>query len=338
MTGLERTIAFINGKPVDRPPFHPIIMRWAAKYSGVKYREFCTIPSSKCRAMIHCAKDFDIDWVTVMSDPWAEASAFGIQIEYPEDSLPVDIGGHPESAEAASRLLKYNPLLNTRCKGRIKEIDEYTKQLNNEYFIVGWVEGAIAEYIDLRGATNGSMDFFIDPVSMEKALDVIVESSLEFITLQVKAGAHCIGIGDSFCSQIGPSLYKKFAFEREKTLVKHIHNSGALAKLHICGNTSAILPDMIATGADIIDIDHLVPSMKGYADLLGYNQVLSGKADPVNIIENGTPEEILTVVADDFRMANGRCIISAGCEITPGTSIENMNAFRLSGRSPDLYA
>ena len=233
MTGLERTISFINRKPVDRPPFHPIIMRWAAKYAGVKYREFCTEPVAKCQAMIRCAKDFDIDWVTVMSDPWAEPSAFGIEVDYPEDSLPVDKSGHPESAEAASRLLRFNPLENTRCAGRIKEIDEYFKQLNNEYFIVGWVEGAVAVYIDLRGATNGSMDFYLDPVSMEKTLDIILESSLEFITLQVKAGAHCIGIGDSFCSQIGPAHYRKFAFGREKVMVEHIHSLGALAKLHI---------------------------------------------------------------------------------------------------------
>ena len=54
--------------------------------------------------MILCAKDFNIDWVTVMSDPWAEASAFGIQVEYPEDSLPIDKGGHFPDADAASRI------------------------------------------------------------------------------------------------------------------------------------------------------------------------------------------------------------------------------------------
>jgi MtaA/CmuA family methyltransferase len=330
MTGLERTMSFLKGQTVDRPPFHPIIMRWAAKYAGVKYREFCTDPASKCMAMIKCAKDFDIDWVTVMSDPWAEASAFGIIVEYPEDSLPVDTGGRLPDAKAAAGLIKYNPLENIRCINRIKEIGEFSKQLNNEYFIVGWVEGPIAEYVDLRGATDASMDFYIDPLSMEKALDVIVGSAMDFIALQVNEGAHCIGIGDSFCSQIGPKLYSKFALERETALVNHIHGLGAIAKLHICGNTSLILPDMISTGADIIDIDHLVPSMQGYADLLGPHQVLSGKADPVSIIQNGTTDEIIRVVNDDFRQAKGRCIISAGCEITPGTPIENMNAFKLA--------
>jgi MtaA/CmuA family methyltransferase len=337
MTGLERTLSFINGQHVDRIPFHPIIMRWAAKYAGVKYREFCTNPLAKCHAMIRCAKDFDIDWVTVMSDPWAEASAFGITVDYPEDSLPVDTGGHIPNAKAAAQLNKYNPLDNIRCRSRLKEISEFRKQIDNEYFIVGWVEGPVAEYVDLRGATAASLDFLSEPEEVIKAMDVIVESAIDFISLQIKEGAHCIGIGDAFCSQVGPDLYNLFAFERQKLLVDHIHKSGGIAKLHICGNTEAILPGMIATGADIIDIDHLVPSMTTYADLLGTHQVFSGKADPVSIIQDGIITEIDRIVLDDFNSAKGRCIISAGCEITPGTSIENMNAFKSAARKLNTY-
>jgi uroporphyrinogen-III decarboxylase len=327
MTGLERTIAFLKGNEVDRPPFHPIIMRWAAKYAGTRYREFCLDPISKCSAMILCARDFDMDWVTVMSDPWAEASAFGIEVEYPEDSLPVDTGGHLPDAFSAAMLNHYNPLEHKRCINRLKEIAEFKKQVGNELFIVGWVEGPVAEYVDLRKATEASVDFILDPDSVLKSMDIIVESALEFITLQVKEGAHCIGIGDAFCSQIGPDLYDSLAFEREKKMIEHIHNLGALAKLHICGNTEAIIPQMIKTGADIIDIDHLVPSMNSFAPLLRPGQVFSGKADPVTIIQNGNHGTINYTVADDFRQASGRCIVSAGCEITPGTSDENMQIF-----------
>lgn len=330
MNGLERTLAFVRGEKSDHPPFHPIIMRWAAKYAGIKYRAFCTDPLAKCHAMSKCARDFGIDWVTVMSDPWAEASAFGIQVEYPEDDLPVDTGGHLPDAGSAALLKRYNPLRSERCRNRLTEIEEFRKQLDNEYFIVGWVEGSIAEYVDLRGATNASMDFCLDPEALGKALDIIVECAMEFISLQIKSGAHCIGIGDAFCSQIGPDLYTEFAFRKQKILVDHIHNEGALAKLHICGNTSAILPGMINTGADIIDVDHLVPSMSDYAHLLKPHQVFSGKSDPVTVIQDGTQEKILRSVNSDFMESGGRCIISAGCEITPGTTAENMRIFRKS--------
>lgn len=331
MTGLVRTLSFLKGESVDHPPFHPIIMRWAAKYAGIKYRDFCLDPFSKCKAMLLSAKDFDIDWVTVMSDPWAEASAFGIQVEYPENNLPVDKGGHLPDANTASLIKHYNPAESIRCSNRLTEIREFRKNADNELFVVGWVEGPVAEYVDLRGASNASVDFLLEPEAVEKTMDIIVECAMNFISLQIKAGAHCIGIGDAFCSQIGPELYNQLAYSRQRKLVDYIHYEGTLAKLHICGNTESILKDMIDTGADIIDIDHLVPSMEDFVPLLKGFQVFSGKSDPVSIIQDGTPEKIKRSVEDDFKRTNGRCIVSAGCEITPDTSIENMKAFSQAG-------
>jgi MtaA/CmuA family methyltransferase len=326
MNGLERTLAFVAGHPVDRPPVHPILMRWAARYAGVNYRDFCLDPAAKTSAAIRCAEDFDLDWVTVMSDPWAEASAFGIEVEYPQDSLPVDVGGRLPDAAAAAALKPYRPLDHPRCAGRIEEIRIFREKVGNSRFIVGWVEGPVAEYADLRGVSEAAMDFLDDPDACRQAMDVIVASALDFITLQVEAGAHCIGIGDAFCSQIGPTLYRELAFPGEKRMVDHIHSLGALAKLHICGNTAPILRDMIATGADIIDVDHLVPDMSIFAGHLAPTQVFSGKTDPVSIIQNGTPDQIAASVRSCHAEGRGRVIVSAGCEITPDTSMENMRA------------
>jgi MtaA/CmuA family methyltransferase len=332
MTGLRRTVAFIRGDSTDRPPFHPIIMRWAARHAGIKYRDFCLDYRAKCEAMIRCARDFDLDWVTVMSDPWAEASAFGVEVKYPEDDLPIDAGGHLRDMQAVAGLAPYRPADHARCVNRINEVREFKRSVGKEYFIVGWVEGPVAEYADLRGASQAALDFMDDPDAVGRAMDVIVESAREFIALQVEAGAHCIGIGDAFCSQIGPRLYRQLAFEREKELVAHVHKLGALAKLHICGNTSSIMTGMIETGADILDVDHLVPDMAGFASALGPRQVFSGKTDPVSVIQDGDAAQILRHVRDCHAQAGGRCIISAGCEITPGTSPQNMRAFHNSAQ------
>ncbi|MFZ4775157.1 MAG: uroporphyrinogen decarboxylase family protein [Terrimicrobiaceae bacterium] len=328
MNGLQRTLSFLAGKPVDRRPFHPIIMRWAARYAGVKYRDFCLDYRAKAAAMIKCADDFGLDWVTVMSDPWAEAEAFGVTVEYPGDNLPVDTGGRLPDLEAAAALRPYKPLDHARCVNRINEIREFKRLAGDKYFIVGWVEGPVAAYSDIRGLTEASMDFLDDPDACGKAMDAIIGSAMEFITLQVGAGAHCIGIGDAFCSQIGPGPYRDLAFGREKRLVDHIHSLGAKAKLHICGNTSPIMKDMISTGADIIDVDHLVPDMGAFVEFLAPTQVFSGKSDPVSVIQNGTPEKIAESVEKCRVEAAGRVIVSAGCEVPPDTSLINMNAFR----------
>ena len=159
-------------------------------------------------------------------------------------------------------------------------------------------------------------------------MEIIMENAMNFITAQVKAGAHCIGIGDAACSQIGPDLYAEFAFERERKLVEHIHSLGALAKLHICGDTTSIMPKMIETRADIIDVDHLATDMANFAMLLKPGQVLCGNADPVSVIANSSPENIKEIVRSIHEQTCGRTIVSAGCEIVPDTPVANLRAFR----------
>src|SRR5512133_1549418 len=88
MNSLQRTHDFIKGLKVDRPPFHPILMRFAAKYAGVKYKDFCLSYKHKCETNIKCATDFSYDWINVMSDPYSEASAYGTKLNYPENNLP----------------------------------------------------------------------------------------------------------------------------------------------------------------------------------------------------------------------------------------------------------
>ncbi|MFN8239604.1 MAG: uroporphyrinogen decarboxylase family protein [Bacteroidales bacterium] len=332
MNGLEKTKAALAGNKAGNPPFHPIIMRWAANYNKVKYSDFCLVPEVKCNAMIKCAEDFGIDWVTVMSDPWAEASAFGIEVSYPDYSLPVDAGGHLSSAIEAARLKQYDPLQNRRCRGRLEELRIFRERVGNELFIVGWVEGPVAEYVDIRKASEAAVDLCTDPEAVSDTMDIIVESAINFITLQVEAGAHCIGIGDAFCSQIGPELYNYFGFERQKRLVSHIHSLGAIAKLHICGDTTSILPQMIKTGADIIDIDHLVKEVAPFVHIAGTNQVFSGKSDPVTVICNGDESLISGSVLNDYRDSGNKYIVSAGCEITPETSAANMLVFSEAAR------
>lgn len=327
MNSFERTHAFIRGDNVDRIPFHPILMRWAAQYAGVPYRDFCLDPRAHCEANIKCAEDFNIDWVNVMSDPYVEAEAFGLKLDYPADNLPIESEPLIQSPGDLEKLKKPSIFKHPRLIDRIDEIKFFKDKFGDTTIIAGWVEGPLAEYCDLRGLGNACMDFYDNPSMMEKAMDIIVDFSIDFVTEQVKAGANCIGVGDAACSQIGPQLYRQFIWEREKIVIDHIRSLGVLAKLHICGNTTSILKDMIATGSDIVDIDHLVEDMGPFCEHLGPGQVLSGKSDPVSVIQNGSEKKIIESVAACSAEAKGRCIISAGCEITPETSINNMKAF-----------
>ncbi len=327
MNSLERTIGFIEGSTVDRLPFHPILMRFAARHGGVRYRDFCLSAASKCMANIMCANDFRSDWVNTMSDAYAEAEAYGSLLSYPDDDLPMVVSYAVEEISDIDRLRVLKTEDHPRMRERLSEIREYSSKARGKLFIAGWVEGPLAEYCDIRDINLAMTDLYEYPDKVHKALDIITESAIDFITLQVRAGAHCIGIGDSVCSLISPELYMEFCFEREKALAEHIRSLGAYSKIHICGNISAILPDVIRTGADIIDIDHRTGPVNEAVKMLSARQVFSGKSDPVSVIQDGTQDIIRESSLSFFREAAGRAILSAGCEVTPGTSDENLLFF-----------
>jgi MtaA/CmuA family methyltransferase len=327
MNSLQRTQDFIDGHKVDRPPFHPILMRLAAKYAGIKYKDFCLDYRKKCEANIRCATDFSYDWVNVMSDPYAEASAYGIGLTYPEDNLPQVTNWLVNEINETDKIKILKPEDHFRMQARVDEIREFSRLVGDTQFICGWVEGPLAEYCDLRDLSSACMDMYENPDKLRKALIIITENAISFATAQVKAGAHCIGMGDAVCSLISPDLYQEFIFPLEKAVIDHVHSLGARVKLHICGNTSGILHDMIKTGADIVDIDHLVGSMGDYIDLFPPRQVPSGNSDPVSVIKDGNNKSIEESVKKCYSDTRGRGIVSAGCEIPPDTSYDNMMAY-----------
>ena len=327
MNSLQRTMDFLEGRTADRPPFHPILMRFAAQYCGVNYRDFCLNYQDKCSVNLKCACDFASDWVNVMSDPYAEASSFGTRISYPLNTLPIVDALLINDIKDIDKLKPIKVHEHARLISRIDEIRQYQRVAGDSQFICGWVEGPLAEYCDLRDVSAACLDFYEHPDDLKVALDIVTESAMDFLAAQIKAGAHCIGIGDAVCSLISPDLYLEYIFPLEKALIDHAHHLGAKVKLHICGNTTAILPDMISTGADIVDIDHLVERMEDFIPLLTGNQVVSGNSDPVSVVQDGTFEALAKSVEQCFRATRGRGIVSAGCEITPGTTVERMHAY-----------
>lgn len=320
--GVYADVALCDG----RTPFMPIFMRFCAQYAGVNYRDFVLDAEAHCRANILCARTFGSDWVNVMSDPYAEVSAYGGKITYPENGLPLDTGILCASAADVLKLADVCLTDDERVRGRLEQLRIFRRDCGDSLSICGWVEGMMAEYCDLRGMEGAFFDLYDEPETVLAALEVLFEKAREFCTLQVEAGATMIGIGDAACSQVGDSLYRTYVWDFERRLVEHIHSLGAYAKLHICGDTRPILPGMIEAGADIIDVDHLVGDIVPFLPLLQKGQVFCGNLDPVSVICGETPENIERRARDLVKRCGGKLILSGGCEITPETPLENVRA------------
>ena len=156
--------------------------------------------------------------------------------------------------------------------------------------------------------------------------------------IQIDAGADIIGLGDAIASIVSPAMYRKFALPYEKRIFDSVHEKGALARLHICGNTSKILPDMLASGADFIDIDWMVDYAKA-AETFGDDASPVGNFDPVAVMHNGSEQTIKDATLHCLKVGGPRSFSAAGCEIPDGTPPNNLlvhaRVLRDAGSSPE---
>ena len=327
MTGRERILAMMEGKPTDGLPFMPITMMFACDRLGARYRDYATDYQVLVEAQMRTAAEFDFDYVSVISDPACEASDCGAQVTFfPHQPPALDEANALLADKDKLRELKVpDPRTGPRMGNRVRAVEHLRQRAQKEKLVEGWIEGPAAEAADLRGINNLMMDFYDDPGFVRDLFEFVLELELTFARAQTESGAELMGVGDAAASLLGPKIYEEFVWPYEKRMMDGLRAMGARTRLHICGNTWPILPLMGKLGCDIVDLDFLAPLAEGRA-AMGPGQVLLGNLDPVRVLRNGTPDEVFAAAAECHREAGDRFIVSAGCEVVRDTPPENLRA------------
>jgi len=324
MNSLERYLGVLRGERVDFLPRIPILMQYAAEHIGSNYGRFASDHRVMVEANTQCARDFGMDQVSTISDPYRETQGFGSQIEYVPDGVPRST--HPlADTKDLSALVRPDPLKSERMRDRVDAVRAYKERCGDEYSILGWVEGPAAEAATLRGTTAFLIDTIKDSSFLSELMDLCLEVGIEFARAQVEAGADTIGIGDAIASQISPETYASLIQPREKRLVRAIKEMGVFVKLHICGDITHLLPGIADLDIDIIDVDHMV-DMAAVREHVGSEVTISGNIDPVSGVHAGTPAAIRDTIVKTYEAVGNPYMVNAGCEIPSGTPVENLRA------------
>ncbi len=325
MNSYERYMAMVEKRPVDFLPRVPILMQFAAEYIGSNYGAFASDYRVLTEANLRCCDDFGIDQVSAISDPYRETQGFGGDIEFVPHSTPRCLRPPLRDNPDLSQLKQPDPLTSERMKDRIDAVRFYKEQIGGQRSILGWVEGAAAEAGDLRSVQNFMMDLLTDPDYAAELLDRCLETAIAFAREQIRAGADTIGIGDALASQVSTDTYASLIQPREKELVRAIQAESGLARLHICGDITHLLPGIADLGLDILDVDWMV-DIRQVREAVGPDVVLTGNLDPVSAVRFSNPEAIRQAVLDSYAAAGAPFFVNAGCEIPAGTPIENLKA------------
>jgi uroporphyrinogen decarboxylase len=227
--------------------------------------------------------------------------------------------------EDIKKLKAPDPYSSPRMSDRLEAIRAFREQVGGEVPIMGWVEGALAEAVDLRGMKSFMMDLIRMPEWVDELLEICAQVSVDFARAQVEAGADIIGLGDAAASLISPTMYQKYALPYEQLVFDEIHADGAIGRLHICGNTNKIVPHMVQSGAEIIDLDWMVDMGKA-AEEFGDKVAFCGNFDPVVVLLLGTPKQVYASTIKALEEGGKRSFSAAGCEVPDGTPHENLEA------------
>jgi MtaA/CmuA family methyltransferase len=326
MTAKERIYAILKGEPHDRPAVTPIFMAWAANFIGRTYRDYYLDGDVLVDAQLAVTRAFNLDQVSAISDPWREASAYGMSFDYPPDGVGRPKEALLKSPEDVSKLKRIRIERAKRPKQRVESVQKMAARVGSTHSVLGWVEGPLAEYADLRGVENAMLDLIDRPEIFVKAGEIIIRNAIGFAVAQVKAGADMVGIGDSAASLISPEMYAELVLPLEQRLIAAIHEAGAAAKLHVCGNISNIVQHMARSGTDIIDVDWMVPLAKA-RELTGPTVTLCGNFNPAGVLLKGSPQEVAHAACECLKAVPDRFILMPGCEVPPATPEENLRAF-----------
>jgi len=322
MNSLERVRRRLRGEAVDRAPNFDIYMTRAAHHVGRPLSRYYLDYRALVEANLGVLEAFDLDIVQTLSDPYREAADMGLEVEFPEDDLPVRKKVLLEEPEDLARLKRVAPSDGRRMSDRLDAVRTLVEKVGRDVVVMGWVEGALALACDVRGDTSLMLDLHDRPEWVEELLELLVEQQITFAREQIALGAHMIGLGDAIASLVSPKQYRQFALPYEQRIFAAVKEAGAIPRLHICGDTNHLVEDMARSGAEIVDLDWMVDLARA-AEVFGGGPAPCGNFDPVEIMLRGTPDKVAHAARSCAAAGGPRHFSAAGCEIPDDTPDAN---------------
>ncbi|GMP65847.1 hypothetical protein CsSME_00026471 [Camellia sinensis var. sinensis] len=278
-----------RGGPVSRPPAW--MMRQAGRYMAV-YRKLAEkYPSFRERSettdliveiSLQPWEAFHPDGVIIFSDILTPLPAFGVPFDIEEVRGPVI--QTPLRSEEGLKALHPIDLEKLHFVGESLRI--LRQEVRGQAAILGFVGApwTIATYIVEGGTTRTYTTIksmcHTAPHVLRALLSHLTRAISDYIVFQVKSGADCIQIFDSWGGQLPPNMWEQWSKPYIEEIVSLVRTQcpGTPLVLYINGN-GGFLERMKGTGVDVIGLDWTVDMADG-RKRLGSGISIQGNVDP----------------------------------------------------------
>jgi len=345
MTSLERCLTILDGGVPDQVAVGLVNSIHVARLSGVTYEEYATSGETMAEAHLNSWDRYHHDILDVDNGVCTLAEAVGCEIEFHDDA------GSPPwvAAPALERIEDVDSLtpIDIEADGLLANLLTATRRLSRE---VG-EEVCILSYSDqgpfsLAAQIIDPQDFLVAVIDPDK--EAYVEQLLEYAAQQVmamaraltEAGSHITVIGESISGPdvCSPRVYRRLAQPMQQRVISELENEGIRTGIHICGDATPIISDIVSTGASMLQLDFKVDLDAVKKAAQGHTTIM-GTLDPSGVMALGTPE---TVESETLRnlahlAQGGGYILAPGCSLPYETPPENVDVLVETARAHGKY-
>jgi uroporphyrinogen decarboxylase len=322
----------LKGERIDPPPIW--IMRQAGRYLR-EYRElrsraksfldFCYSPALATEAVMQPLRRFPLDAAILFSDILVIPDALGRKVSFVENEGPrLDplIGavdwrlGEPEKA-----IQRLSPVYET--------VERIKATIAPDVALIGFAGGpwTVATYM-LQGR-GGDKDAsrrtaYQQPSDVDALLDTLVETTARHLAEQVKAGADCIQVFESWAEGLSPPQFQHLVISPTRHLVGRLRELGVTAPIigFPRGAGAQIQAYANETGITALGVDTQTPADFAI-EITPERFPLQGNLDPQTLVVGGkTLERAARDVLIAFQAAPH--IFNLGHGITPDATPEHV--------------
>ncbi len=355
MNSVERTWTVLQGGRPDRVPvdLHNFLM--TAEASGMDFPAFFQSGEAMAEGQIKAWQEFGHDVLILENGTAALAEACGCEVEYLAESAPVCHGPAIKSLDELDRLEVPDPYQVHPLRENLKATRIVAREIGDKAFIIARADQGpfslasmllgMENFLVQLGYTQGRRGQTEAGTDLAKKLHRLLEFALAVTTryglAQIEQGAHATSIGESISGPdvCSPAAYKTYEWGYAKRMVENLQGRNIPLAYHICGDATLIVPDMVETGAAILELDYKIDMPRVKAATRGKTTIL-GPIDPSGVMALGTPEmvdekcrEAIEILGDE-----GGLILGPGCALPPKTPPENVHTMIAAAEKYGRYA
>ncbi len=327
----DRFLRACRRQPVDRTPLW--IMRQAGRYlpeyravrQEVDFLTLCKTPELAVEVSLQPLRRFPLDAAIIFSDILLPLEALGCRMTFnpsPKLAEPVRTRAQVDALDRRPAA-EVVPFVAEALRLLCRELDGRTP-------VIGFCGApfTLAAYLVQGEGKDGfgalKTLLYREPATVEALLETLTASMIDYLRLQVAAGAQVVQIFDSWAGILDPVAYERFALRWVRQIVDGVRDLDVPVIYFVNGGPH-LLEHAATAGSDVLGVCSRTP-IDLVAARVGPGIALQGNLDPHALF--ASPDEVARMAGEVLGRMQGRAghIMNLGHGILPDTPIASVHA------------